>query len=82
MIQPEGHEVARGRLVVHEVLPPAGRHEFGQDDGDDIAIAAAFQVLDVLEQGPDDRPVWRFEDHEGNAAAVLAPALAESSRRD
>src|SRR5580765_1394182 len=42
-------------LVVEQVMPPARRDEFRQEDGDEVVGPLLVRDLDVLEQGLHDR---------------------------
>ena len=51
----------QGRLIVVEMLPPAFRHEFRQDDRDVVAALFFGSLLDLFEQRLHQRTVWRGE---------------------
>src|SRR6185436_12347106 len=51
-------------LVVEQVVPPARRHELGEEHGDEVLGALLVRDLDVLEQRLHDRAEGRGEDLE------------------
>ena len=48
----------QGMLVVQQVMPQPLRHELRQDHGDVAVRIAVPELVDVLEQGLQQRPVW------------------------
>src|SRR5436309_11779081 len=67
----------QGRLVVEHVLPPPAREEFGQDDRDHLLVAAGLDLVDVVEERPQERPVRRRQDDQGHAEPPPGPLLLE-----
>src|SRR5438552_11394786 len=67
-------------LIVQEVLPPSGGNELRKHDGYDFAMRAALDAIDVVEQRPQKRTVWRRHHHEVDSRSPLLPFLAQLLR--
>src|SRR5207247_11374180 len=72
-----GLEPERGRAV-KQAVPPAVRHEGGEDDRD-RPIVALVDPIDVLEQRRHERTVRRLDDVKRDLAGPVLPPLAELS---
>jgi hypothetical protein len=46
-----------GGLIVQEVLPPVLGHELGDDDGDHVILTEGEEMIEVLEEGLEQRSV-------------------------
>ena len=47
----------QGALVVEEVAPPVAHDELGDDDRDDVVVAAGVELVDVAQDRPGELPV-------------------------
>src|SRR5215813_7295912 len=79
LAEEEGAFDEESRLVVEEMLPPVPGDELGNDDGDHVVLTQGKEVVEVLEERLEKRPVGRAQDYQGNPHAPLHPLLLESS---
>src|SRR5882724_11282240 len=64
-------------LIVQEILPPPRRNELRKNDRYDFAMRAALDAIDIVEQRPQKRAVWRRHYHEVDSRSPLLPLLAQ-----
>jgi hypothetical protein len=57
LAEEEGALDEESRLIVEEMLPPVLGHEFRDDDGDHVILAESEEMVEVLEEGLEQRPV-------------------------
>src|SRR5262249_61359399 len=79
LAEEEGALDEESRLVVEEMLPPVPGDELGNDDGDHVILAQGEEVVEVLEERLEKRPVGRGQDYQGYPPPPLHPLLLASS---
>src|SRR6267143_5644030 len=70
----------KGRLVVQDVLPPVPWQELREHDGDHLLVPARLDLVEIVQERPQERAVRRGQDDQGDAEAPLAPLLLEAGR--
>src|SRR5256714_3718873 len=65
---------------MEEVLPPAARDDLGHDDGHELAGCDHSQILNILDERPEDGAVRRAKDLERDTDVPLVPCLLKRSR--
>src|SRR5438094_4307184 len=61
----------QGALIVQQVFPPARGHDLAQHDRDPRTWILLPDLLDIVEQWLEKRPIRRGQDHQWNARAPL-----------
>src|SRR5215469_18745521 len=65
LAEQEGALDEESRLVVEQMLPPVPGDELGNDDGDHVVLAQGEEVVEVLEERLEKRPVGRAQHYQG-----------------
>src|SRR5947209_17357604 len=66
-----------GRLVVQDVLPPVTREELREHDGDHLLVTARLDLVEIVQERPQQRAVGRGQDDQRHAE----PPLRSEERR-
>src|SRR2546430_2509256 len=70
-LEQQGSLDEKRRLIMEQMVPPPGRNEFREYDGDVVVGAFRAHLADVLEQRLHQRAIGRLENDQRNAVAIF-----------